>query len=83
MEPMMDAKTINFADKIYQEAFTSRFREPRSTEYKAGVLAALRDKVSQANGSADRNEPPYMPGTTQFDAWVAGYQEGLLLWEMQ
>jgi hypothetical protein len=79
---MMDAKTINTADSLFETAF-NRLREPRSLEYKAGVLAALRDRFNRANGSLIRHDPPYTMGTTQCDAWVAGYQEGLLIWQSQ
>jgi len=73
---------MNSADSLFETAFSS-LREQRSLEYKAGVLAALRDRYNRANGSLIRHDPPYVIGTTECDAWVAGYQEGLLIWNSQ
>ena len=78
----MDVKNIHIADSLFETAFNT-LREPHSAEYKAGVLAALRDRENQANSSKERHDPPYTMGTAECDAWVAGYQEGLLIWESQ
>jgi hypothetical protein len=78
----MDTIVVNVADMLFEAAFRMP-REPRSAEYKAGVLAALQDRVNRANHSPDRHDPPYPMGTALCDAWLAGYQEGMLVWESQ
>lgn len=60
------------AQQLYDEAFCHP-RDPRSAEYKAGVLAALMFRLG---------ETPYCPqcphpvGSAQSDAWFSGSQEG-------
>lgn len=57
--------------QVYLEAFKSSARPPRSLEYKAGVLACLRARLEDCT-----SPPPYADGTTQSDAWFAGWDEG-------
>ena len=47
-------------------------RAPRSEAYKAGVLAALRYCL----GEAEHVRCPYQPGTAERDAYFSGVQEG-------
>ena len=65
----------DLAARLYQDAF-SRARTPRSPAYKAGVLALLQCK---AQGRALAS--PHYPGTPEQDAWLAGLDEGRLLWQ--
>lgn len=58
-------------DSLFSAAFNVP-RDPRSTEYKAGVLALLRLKC----GKADSLECPHTPGTAAADAWFSGLSEG-------
>jgi hypothetical protein len=63
------------AEELFESAF-SEPRNPRSGEYKAGVLAALWHH-------AHDGEPircPYASGTAQADAWFAGVDEGHSIW---
>lgn len=57
-----------------EQVFTQRFDcgSPRSTEYKAGFLAALRYRL----GGVRMPRLPYPMGTAQADAWFAGVDEG-------
>lgn len=59
------------AAQLFQEAF-SQPRDPRSPEYKAGVLAALQYRL----GELERIRCPYRIGTSQADAWYSGTDEG-------
>ena len=64
----------DMARALFNAAF-SRQRDPRSREYKNGVLAALRFRVN--------DEPikcPYLPGTATADAYYAGTDEGHRIW---
>lgn len=63
---------------IFKKAFSGP-RDPRSPEYKAGVLAAL----EYSCGEREKIENPYSPGTCQFDAYQAGIEEGNGLWEKE
>jgi hypothetical protein len=61
--------------KTAQQVFTEAFsypRDPRSEEYKAGVLEALRFRL----GEVEMLKCPYRAGTAQADAWYAGIDEG-------
>jgi len=64
------------ASVIFKKSFSSP-RDPRSPEYKAGVLAALAYRC----GEREKIENPYSPGTCQFDAYRAGIEEGHHLFE--
>lgn len=62
------------ADQLFTQAFAGP-RDPRSTEYRAGVMAALRYRV---DGIAITR--PYAAGTAQDDAFDAGQVEGHAIW---
>lgn len=59
-------------EQILEQAFDpAKFRDPRSPEYKAGVLAALKFRL--------QGHPitlPYPVGTAQADAFFSGLDEG-------
>lgn len=62
------------AEALFKAAF-SGIREPRSREYKQGVMAVLMNRCAQV-------EPvcPYSPGSVESDAWYAGTEEGHSVW---
>lgn len=60
------------------DAAFSRSTMPRSPEYKSGVEAYL---LFRALGQ--RLSTPYPKGTAQFDAWLAGLDEGKGWWRYQ
>ena len=62
---------MNISEAIFREAF-SKPRDPRSNEYKEGVLNALRFKLDMT----DSIPHPYKPGTAQADAYYSGCNEG-------
>lgn len=62
------------AHKIFDRAF-SRPRDPRSAEYKAGVMAALRFRIE-----GTKINRPYRIGTAAADAFFSGISEGHSLW---
>ncbi len=74
----MKAQAEELAAQIYALAFGGP-REPRSPEYRRGVLCALRFRA----GAVDRIRLPadMEEGTAAADAWFAGVQEGLALWQ--
>ncbi len=59
------------AQELHDEAFAGP-RGPRSAEYKAGVLEALKFRL----GESGRMHCPHKAGTPQADAWFAGTDEG-------
>ena len=59
------------ADAIFAAAF-NRPRDPRSPEYKQGVLDALRFRL----GEASSVHCPYPPESPQSDAYFSGVDEG-------
>jgi len=61
------------AKKIYDEAFAQP-RDPRSPEYKLGVLGTLSRRVDGEECTC-----PYRAGTAESDAYWAGAAEGLRL----
>lgn len=65
------------AQSLFDVAF-NRYsqRTPRSDAYRQGCLALLRKRT----GEAQDLPCPYSPGTTAFDAFHAGIDEGLLIW---
>jgi len=68
--------TESMVQAIFYSAFShDRHRDPRSDEYKQGVLAALRYRLTQAAIIM-----PYTAGTARADAWFAGVDEGHRLW---
>jgi hypothetical protein len=62
---------MSLALDLYVEAFGSGTRTPRSPAYQNGVKAAL-----QRIFEGVRADMPYTAGTPDFDAYVAGRQEG-------
>lgn len=61
-------------DQLFQATF-NRPRDPRSTEYKAGVRAALQFRIE-----GRRIPKLYDPASAQDDAHHAGMAEGHALW---
>ena len=61
------------AQELFNAAFAGH-RNPRSPEYKAGVLAHLRFALKETG-----IHNPYAEGTAQSDAWYAGVQESWLI----
>lgn len=58
------------AATLHREAF-DKPRDPRSHEYKHGVLEGIKSGLGEiADGL------PYIEGTAQADAWLAGFDEG-------
>lgn len=67
--------------KTAMEIFNAAFhpvRDPRSDEYKQGVLAALSFRIG-----GQKIPHPYPMGTTQADAFYAGIDEGHRRWRME
>lgn len=62
------------AQELYAKVF-SVSRGARSPEYKAGVLAALRNRFDGKPVVS-----PYHPGTASYDAWSSGLEEGHSIW---
>lgn len=62
------------SQKLFEEAFKGP-RDPRSDEYRCGVLAALRFRCEGL-----RIGLPYRVGTAQADAFFSGVDEGHRLW---
>lgn len=61
-----------------EELFTAAFnqpRDPRSSAYKQGVLAALKFRID-----GRRIPKLYDPGTAEDDAYYAGQAEGHAIW---
>jgi len=65
------SNALELAYRLHREAFPAP-RDPRSTEYKEGVLAALEFRLV----STDKPRCPYPPGTASADAWFSGTDEG-------
>ena len=63
------------AQELYIKAF-SQLRDQRSSEYKAGVKAALSFRM----GEASKMTCPYPAASAQSDAWHAGTDEGHRIW---
>jgi hypothetical protein len=63
------------ATALFNAAFQCP-RDPRSPEYKRGVLYILLFKC----GAIKRAPNPYPAGTAQSDAWSAGTYEGHNIW---
>jgi hypothetical protein len=59
------------ATELFEEAFRGP-RDPRSDEYKAGVLSCLMFRF----GEVDSVTCPYPLGTASADAYFAGCSEG-------
>lgn len=65
------ATAMSISEILYHHAFAG-YRTPCSQEYRAGVLAALKFRL----GEAEDMPLPYTVGTAQADAWFAGTNEG-------
>lgn len=63
--------------EIYDEAFDVP-RDPRSDEYKQGVIAALSFRIT-----GQKIPHPYALGTAQADAFYAGIDEGHRRWRAE
>lgn len=61
------------AYEIFDEAF-SKPRDPRSDEYRHGVIDILKFRLGEANEAFGK--PKYKLGTAQADAYFAGCDEG-------
>ena len=59
------------AQQLFDDAFDVP-REPRSAEYKAGVLYILERRC----GEIEKSLCPYPMGSAQSDAWYSGTDEG-------
>ena len=60
------------AHELYDAAFSSVIRDPRSDEYKRGVLESLVYKL----GESSLPPLPYPAGSAQLDAYFSGWDEG-------
>lgn len=70
----MPMKTVM---EIFEAAFHPA-RDPRSEEYKAGVIAALSFRIA-----GQKIPQPYALGTAQADAFYAGIDEGHRRWRAE
>lgn len=61
--------------QLFDAAFNTP-RDPRSPEYKAGVMHILRVKT----GETEPLPCPYPLGTARADAWFSGTDEGHNIW---
>jgi len=61
-------KQLDEAENLYKAIFAGP-RDPRSDEYKGGVMAALLYRFAGIKVSESR---PYQVGTVEFDAFSAG-----------
>ena len=65
------------------DAAFSRPRDPRSPEYKAGVLAALKFRCGETPTVILPGYASGRRGTAEEDAFFAGVGEGHLIWRRQ
>lgn len=64
---------MSTSQQLFKAAFDiDKCREPRSPEYRAGVLEALRYRL----GEIPHPRRPYQIGSVQADAWPSGLDEG-------
>lgn len=70
---------LSKAEELFQEAFKGA-RDPRSTEYKHGVMAAL---IHHCAGIKISESRLYKVGTVEFDAFSAGVDEGHSIWRQE
>jgi len=69
---------MTIAENIFNDAFAlEKCREPRSPQYRAGVMALL---MARENGT--KLTAPYDMGSMAADAWLAGVDEGRLRWKI-
>lgn len=58
--------------QLFDAAFApERYRDPRSSAYKNGVMAGLQFRINHVKPVL-----PYKLGTAEADAWFAGTDEG-------
>ena len=65
------------ADEIFKDAFSTA-RDPRSVEYKRGVLAALKFRIEKTP-----IVNPFPEGTAAADAFCSGLDEGHHRWRSE
>jgi len=66
---------------VVSDLFLQRFNpsavgDPRSPEFRAGVMACLMFKAKEV----EELKSPYKPGTASRDAYDAGIEEGVVIW---
>jgi hypothetical protein len=64
---------------IVSDLFLQRFGpagDPRSPEFRAGVMACLMFKANEV----EELKSPFEPGTASRDAYDAGIEEGVVIW---
>lgn len=78
METRKSEKAVNLSvEAIMAQLFhPSRYRTPRSDEYKAGIRAVLEYRIH----GVCMTPPPWQVGTAQADAYFAGTDEGHRVW---
>lgn len=64
---------ISKAHAIFEEAFSTS-RDPRSDEYKHGVIDILKLRLRESDEASGKHK--YKLGTAQADAYFAGCDEG-------
>jgi hypothetical protein len=67
---------MSVAHDLYSKAF-SVARDPRSQQYKAGLMAVLMYKAE-----GEPMDCPYPKGTALADAWLSGTAEGHVIWRI-
>jgi hypothetical protein len=72
----MADEPLSLAEELYAKAFSAA-REPRSLEYRRGVMAAL---IHRSAGIKPQKNCPYRAGTVECDAFRAGLEEGYRIW---
>jgi hypothetical protein len=65
---------LSKAEALFSAAFND-LREPRSLEYKRGVMAILNFRCAGI-----RQDCPYKAGSVERDAYLAGCDEGHTIW---
>ena len=76
---MTTQEGTDFAQKLFNQAF-NKPRCARSTEYKAGALAALRFYIHCETKLPKEFTAPYEKGSAEADAWFSGAQEGVAIY---
>lgn len=72
----MAGKQALTAQRVFDHAFRPETgREPRSPQYREGVLALLKFRMAESESL----ECPYGLGTPECDAWFSGTDEGRAL----
>lgn len=73
-----ELKTESIANRLFAEAF-DRPRGPRSDAYKRGVRDILRYLTGELPALV---RPPFVEGTAENDAYIAGVSEGRTICRM-